>query len=170
MDSSEMLLKQTLSNVQKLTFKSLQEKVLIFPDTVTDLTLDINCSLELIIFPKFLKKLSLVGYFDEDIRNANLPDTLESLTLGNKFDQDIRNANFPKMLKSLTLGNLFNQDVKNANLPNSLRELTFGWSFNKDISDANFPDSLTHLTVVGISNEYVNLPKSASHFVQVVLD
>lgn len=122
-------------------------KKIIFPDTISDLELRTNCTIERFELPKCLTHLTFSGYFNRDVRNANFPQTLESLTLGGNFTKDIRNANFPQNLKCLILGTHFNQDVKDANFPEGLKYLSFDFWFNQDIKDASFPKSLTHLSL-----------------------
>jgi len=121
-------------------------KTIVFPDTIRTLKLYTNYPLSLIVLPKNLESLTLGGFFDQDIRNANFPKSLTHLTLGDSFNQDIKDANFPQ-LTWLKFGWNFNKDIRYASLPESLTHLTLGESFNQNIVDANFPQSLTNIVI-----------------------
>lgn len=135
--------------VKKIEFrhyssKGSEKKIVSFPDTILELELNINYSLDFIILPKSLIRLILGNYFNFSIKNFKFPETLKYLIFGCQFDQDIRNLNFPQLIE-LTTGFYFNQDIRNANLPESLICLTLGNWVNQDIKDANFPKSLKYI-------------------------
>ena len=159
--------------VEKLHFKHFtlegHENVIEFPESILELELSINYGLEFIVFPKFLRKLTLGGYFNSSVKDANFPQTLTHLTFnGAHFDQDVRNANFPKSLIYLEFNIAFNQPIKDANFPSKLRRLILGYDFNQDIRNANLPEGLVQLNL-GVSFNHpikdANLPKSLKVFI-----
>lgn len=109
---------------------------IVFPDTILSLTFNTNYPIELVTFPKYLEKLAFGDWF------------------GFCFNQDIKDANLPQSLTHLTFGHWFNEDVKNANFPQSLTHLAFGSRFGQSVENANFPKTLTNLV---IRNEIVKI-------------
>ena len=154
-------------NIKKLVFRDRSlvppRGTLIFPETITDLELDVNYDLSCVIFPPRLEKLKLGHYFNQSIEDLDLPETLKELTLGHRFNCQIRNLNLPQGLTHLTFGDKFNQDVINAQFPESLTHLSFGLNFNRSLHNANLPQGLTHLVLgrgYSLPLAGANLPRS----------
>src|SRR3990167_11109435 len=123
------------------------EKKVVFPDSLISLYLTSNCSLDLYVFPKSLKKLTVDGSFVCDFKKIVLPDGLTHLSLGYWFDKDLRGVNLPDSLTHLSLGDCFNREIKDLNLPDGLVYLRLGNMFNREVNNAGLPDSLTYLNL-----------------------
>ncbi|KYR00197.1 hypothetical protein DLAC_03355 [Tieghemostelium lacteum] len=102
--------------------------------------LDINFK-----FPSTLKRLSLVGMFNQKLES--LPVGLETLELGPSFNQPLNCLSGLLSLKTLNIGSAFNQILSVTSLPANLLHLTFGSGFNRSLFQGVLPNSLQTLAL-----------------------
>src|SRR3990167_9269662 len=104
---------KNLPEIRRLRFKSNEviNKPLIFPETISELELQINSPLNFVKFPKFLTHLVFGKHFNQDIEDVTFPPTLISITFGRDFNQPIHGVKFPSSLQSITFGQDFNQYI-----------------------------------------------------------
>src|SRR5438876_1157166 len=96
-------------------------------------------------FPN-LKKLTFGRYYNQLLKEGDLPSNLTQLTFGSDFNQPLKEGYLPSNLNQLTFGYYFNQQLKEGYLPSNLTQLTFGYYFNQQLKEGYLPSNLTQLT------------------------
>lgn len=145
-DSSEI---QYPESVSKLIFRQTNansENVISFPNSIEELELDVPSSGELVVLPKFLKKL-VVGDNFNDVSELELPNTLTHLTFGrNCFCKDPEDLKFPETLTHLTLSSWFTDFLGELKFPESVTDLTIKCHRHRakqnDVNLEDFPKSV----------------------------
>ena len=124
-----------------------QKQQFIFPDTIRDLSLDIDYPLHLIKLPKNLEKLS-ISTSEDDITQLELPESLKILRINTWKDSAFNNSSlsgfkFPSSLVELEFGYWFNGELDNADFPSTLKTITINYpSLKKDAKKIKLPTDI----------------------------
>lgn len=80
-----------------------------------------SISLAGVAWPRSLRKLSLMGNFNQPIVGNDLPTSLEEVRFGDWFNQPIDAVEWPLSIRSISFGERFNQPITDVQWPASLR-------------------------------------------------
>ncbi|KAM9945124.1 hypothetical protein ACTFIT_003376 [Dictyostelium discoideum] len=175
-NNDESIFKCIPNSVTKLTlgdYLSNPIEAYDLPDSITDLSLGLNNSINVGSIPNSVKSLEFFSY-NRSTPDGTLPNSLVKLKFSQDFNQELSYGLFKNCYESLTsldLGYLFKR-FKSGVLPKNLKELKFNRLFNPDYLDPNsIPDSVETLQIMPNfklnQNNNNNIPKSLKNLILI---
>lgn len=87
-------------------------KYLVFSSSIWGLRTDFNQSLDEVVFPEAMHKITFGDRFNQDLAGAALPKYLNTLEFGKDFNHSLEHVKLPVSLKVLVLGDGFTHPLE----------------------------------------------------------